>query len=339
MVHKPLGSQGSLSDWMMPDHAALHALDGLDHVVDWARLEALCAGIYASRNGRPSTPIRVLLRALLLGAWYGLSDVKLEAALVRDLLFRRFCGLSMNDGAPDHSTLSRFRAQLVEKRLWKTIFEEVNRQLTAQNIIIAQGQVSIIDASVVEAHQARAHTGRDGRPTQDPEAGWHVKGSGRKKTSTYGYSVHVNCDEDGFILKQDVTSGAVHDSQKREELMTGHESELYADSAYASAKTDADLAARGCRNRVQRKGYRNRPISDEDRARNKQIAFTRGRVEAIFGSYKSPQHRNARKTRFLGLLKNVTQFGLMAMMHNLQKAARFVALYGILQQKPQENYA
>jgi transposase len=138
MAHKQRSKQGNLSDWMMPDHAALHALDGLETVVDWSQLEGLCAGIYASKTGRPSTPIAILLRALLLGAWYGLSDVKLEAALVRDLLFRKFCGLAMNDTAPDHSTLSRFRSQLVEKALWERIFDEVNQQLMAQHIIITQ---------------------------------------------------------------------------------------------------------------------------------------------------------------------------------------------------------
>jgi len=339
MAQKQLSRQGSLSDWLMPDHAALHVLDGLESVVDWSRLERLCEGIYASKTGRPSTPIRVLLRALLLGAWYGLSDVKLETGLARDLLFRRFCGLGMNDSAPDHSTLSRFRSQLMEKGLWQGIFDEVNRQLMAQQIIITQGQVSIIDATVVEAHQSRPHTGKDGKPTQDPDAGWHVKGAAEKKTFTYGYSIHVNCDEDGFILKQDTTSGEVHDSQKRADLMTGNESELYADSAYASAKTDADLQARGVKNCVQKKGYRNHPLSEENKARNREIGFTRGRVEAIFGSYKSPQHRNCRKSRFLGLLKNATQFGLMAIMHNLQKAVRFVECYGLCTLQPQENCA
>lgn len=337
MSQKQRSKQSNLSDWMMPDHAALHALDGLDSVVDWSRLEGLCATIYASRTGRPSTPVAVLLRALLLGAWYGLSDVKLEAALVRDLLFRKFCGLAMNDTAPDHSTLSRFRGHLVAKALWQTIFDEVNSQLMAQHIIIRQGAVSIIDATVVEAHQARPHKDKNGSDTRDSEAGWHVKGDEGKKKFTYGYSIHVNCDEDGFIMKQETTRGEVHDSQMREALMTGAESELYADSAYASAKTDADLIAHGVKNNVQKKGYRNHPLNEENKARNKEIGFTRGRVEAIFGSYKL--HRNLRKTRLMGLLKNAKHFGLAAIMHNLQKAARFVERYGLLSTKTRENCA
>jgi IS5 family transposase len=337
MAHRVLSEQGNLSDWMMPDHDALHELDGLAAVVDWARLEGLCAGIYSSGTGRPSYPLGVLLRSLLLGVWYGLSDVKLEKQLVRDLLFRKFCGLSLNESAPDHSTLSRFRTQLMEKKLWEPLLEEVNRQLAARHIIIKEGQVSIIDATVVEAHQSRPHQREDGSTTQDPDAGWHVKGEEGKKKYTYGYSIHVNCDEDGFILKQDTTAGSVHDSQRREALMTGHESELYADSAYASVKTDADLKARGVKNNVQKKGRRNHPLSEADTERNKEIGFTRGRVEAIFGSHKL--HRNLRKTRFLGLLKNTMHFALAAIIHNLQKAARFVERYGLLPMPLRQNYA
>ncbi|MBT5001675.1 MAG: hypothetical protein HOI86_01010 [Tateyamaria sp.] len=33
----------------------------------------------------------MLFRALLLGLWYDLSDVKLEAQLARNSMFRRFC--------------------------------------------------------------------------------------------------------------------------------------------------------------------------------------------------------------------------------------------------------
>ena len=129
MAHKKMGTQGNLTDWMMPDHVLLHALESLEHVVDWTRLESLCEKIYASKTGRPSAPIRVLLQALLLGVWYGLSDVKLEAALARDLLFPKFYGLSMNDTARDHSTLSRLRTQLVKRGLREGILQEVNRQL------------------------------------------------------------------------------------------------------------------------------------------------------------------------------------------------------------------
>ena len=51
-------------------------------------------------------------------------------------------------------------------------------------------------------------------------AGWHVKDDSRgRPKSTYGYSVHAGVDEDGFIHRQSVTPGNVHDSQERDTLL------------------------------------------------------------------------------------------------------------------------
>lgn len=334
MAQRSENKQLSLTDYLLPDHAALHDLDDVMGVLDWPRLEALLAPIYAKAAGRPSYPHGVMLRALLLGAWYHLSDVKLELTLARDLLFRKFCNLRMEDSVPDHSTLSRFRTQVMQHGVWDGLLAEVNAQLMRQNIMIKTGQVSIIDATVVEAHQSRPHQRADGSSTQDAEAGWSVKQKPDGTTrSVYGYSVHTNVDEDGFVQKQTVTAGNVHDSTQRDALLTGHEAQLYADSAYASKATDALLAERGIDNQVQRKGYRNQPLSALDRARNKIIAVTRGRIEPVFGDWK--QFRGLHKTRFMGRLKNAVHCGIIAIMHNLTKAARFVARYGLPQQNPQ----
>jgi transposase, IS5 family len=87
-------------------------VDGVEALLDWRRLEALMAAIYASGTGRPSYPLLSLFRALLLGVWYGLSDVGLSKSLARDLLFRKFCRLELDAGTPDDTTLGRFRDKL-----------------------------------------------------------------------------------------------------------------------------------------------------------------------------------------------------------------------------------
>jgi IS5 family transposase len=80
------------------EHASLRGLDDAEAVLDWAKLEHLMAGIYASKTGRPSYPLLTLLRASLLGIWYRLSDVELAQTLFRDLLFRKFCHLELGGG-------------------------------------------------------------------------------------------------------------------------------------------------------------------------------------------------------------------------------------------------
>jgi len=310
------------------DHPALCELDFADLVLNWERLDMLMRDIYNSPKGRSSYPLLTLFRSLLLGVWYNLSDQQLAKTLARDLLFRKFCRLELGAGTPDDSTLGRFRQKLVEHNLWEKLLGEINLQLEEKNIIMTEGRINIIDATPVEASQSGSGKGKDGTPKKDSEAGWHVKKNSRgKQTSTYGFSVHTGVDEDGFVHRQTVTSGNVHDSQERDSLLLGDESELYADPAYSSVETREKLNKFGIEDKVQRKGYRDNPISEEDIERNEEIAVTRSGGERPFATYK--RVFGLARTRFMGLAKNLTFYGIAAMALNIQKAARFLKRYGL----------
>lgn len=312
------------------EHPSLQGLDGAEAVLDWAKLEHIMSGIYASKTGRPSYPLLTLLRASLLGIWYRLSDVELAQTLFRDLLFRKFCHLELGGSVPDASTIGRFRAKLVEHDLWETLLGEVNRQLEAKHIIMTEGRINIIDATPVEAAQSGPGKGADDQLKRDKDAGWHVKADSRgNMKSTYGYSVHTGVDEDGFIHRQTVTPGNAHDSTERDTLLLGDEAALYADAAYSSRATRKKLERFGIKDRVQRKGYRGHPLSDANAARNDEIAVTRSGGERPFATYKS--RYGLARTRLMGLAINLTFYGLAAIAHNIQKGAKFLLLYGLLE--------
>ena len=310
------------------DHPILRSLDDTEALLDWSQIDYLLSSIYSSKTGRPSYPLLTLFRSLLLGIWYDLSDVQLAQCLYRDLLFRKFCRLELGGEVPEASTLGRFRTQLVETDWWDRLLAEINGQLEVKNIIMTQGRINIIDATPVEAAQSGPGKGVDGEPTRDPDAGWHVKNDSRgNKKSTYGFSVHTGVDEDGFIHRQSVTPGNVHDSQERDTLLLGDETALYADAAYRSQATRDKLDRLGIKDQVQRKGYRNTPLSCADQIRNKMIAVTRAGGERPFATYK--QHYGLARTRFMGLAKNITVYGLAAMAANIRKGAKFLTLYGL----------
>ncbi len=315
------------------EHPSLQGLDGAESVLDWQKLEQVMVGIYAGKTGRPSYPLLTLLRASLLGIWYRLSDVELAQTLFRDLLFRKFCHLELGGDVPDATTIGRFRSKLVEHDLWEVLLGEVNHQLEAKHIIMTEGRINIIDATPVEAAQSGPGKGADKKPTRDPEAGWHVKADSRGTLkSTYGYSIHTGVDEDGFIHRQTVTPGNVHDSVERDTLLLGDEAALYADAAYSSQATRDKLAKFGIADRVQRKGYRSHLLSEADKSRNAEIAVTRSGGERPFATYKS--RYGLRRTRLMGLAKNLTLFGLAAVAHNIQKGAKFVLLFGLKEPAP-----
>ncbi len=310
------------ADVMIADHEALHALDDLEALFDWASFEKPLKRLYPGTTGRPSHPLLMLFRILLLQHLHGVSsDVQMEKLLARDLLFRKFCGLAADAQPPSHDTISRFRRKLAGAGLWEQLLEVINTQLAAHHLLIKEGQVSIMDATIIEAHQARGER-------KDAEAGWCVKRDSRgKETATYGFKIHTNCDEDGFILRQDVTAGNIYDGHKREDLLTGEESQLYADSVYDSKEGRQELARRGVQNRIQRKGCRHKKLSQKDRDWNDEVGVMRAVIEHQFAEYKA--RYGLRRTRFMGQLMNACHAGLMAIAHNMKKGLRFYQLYGL----------
>lgn len=309
--------QKSLADAAIVDHIALQELDSLKEMIDWLAIEGLLVGIHAKARGEKAWPPLMMFKALLLQSWYGLSDPALDKQLARDLLFRRFIELDLSEAVPDHSTFWRFRQKLEQQDLLGKLLESVNQQLSSLGLYIKHGEVSIVDASVIEAKPCRPNKDKQGESTQDSEAAWNVKnGSDGKRKSPYGYKAPMNVDEDGFIKAVGFTAGNVYDSQCFIALLDGDESAVYADSAYASEGHDTWLAKRRVGNRILKRAYRNRPLTEIDREFNRTHAGVRSTVERVFGVLK--QHYGMGKARYLGLARNHTRVMLMGMAYNLK---------------------
>ena len=72
---------------------------------------------------------------------------------------------------------------------------------------------------------------------------------------------------------------------------------------------------------------RNNPLSAENSKRNDEIAVIRAGGERPFATYKS--RYGLARTRFIGLAKNMTAYGIAAIAHNVRKGAKFLTLYGL----------
>src|SRR5215469_4589624 len=149
--------QLSLADGLV--RGANNFLGEADGLIDWSEIEQQLEGIYSASKGRPSYPLLTLFKAMLLQQWYGLSDSWTEEAITDSISFRRFVGLSLAEAVPDHSTLSRFRAQLGNR--FTKLQEAFNRQLDRRGLIVRQG--TLIDASFVQSSSRKSQV--------DPEAG------------------------------------------------------------------------------------------------------------------------------------------------------------------------
>lgn len=326
--------QLSLADALASEHSALKVLDEVHDLIDWDRIEGMLSCIHANKKGEQAWPPLLMFKAMLLQSWYNLSDPKLEEQLARDLLFRRFVGLSLADSVPDHSTLWRFRNHQSMEKLQDALLKEINDQLAEKSLYVKTGAISIVDASVIQAQRNRPNKDKKGNNTQDADAGYNVKmGSDGKPKTTYGFKAHVNVDEDGFVQAMEFTAGNVHDSQVFTELLSGDEEKVFADSAYASEKTNAWLREKNIDNGVLERAYRNKPLTHEQKQRNKMLSRTRYIIERFFGIAKL--HYGMTKARYVGLARNKMRVAMICMAQNIKRG---VSLQREID-RAQESYA
>lgn len=288
-------------------------LDRLDAALDWPALEAIVAGIYASREGGLAYPLLTYLKLLLLQQWHGLSDEGLEAAVDDRLSFRRFAGIPLSESVPDHSSIWRFREELAKRGLAERLLAGVNRQLDAKGLILRRG--TLIDATILEA-AVRPPGGDAGEVSgRDPQAGW-TKKNGK---SRFGHKAHAAVDEgSGLVRQTSMTPADVHDSVEADGLVQGDEAAVYADKAYDSEARRAGLRARGVEPRIMYQARRDRPLKPWQKAFNKAVAPIRAGVERLFATMK--RGYGYRRARYLGLARNGVQLQAMCAAINLRRA-------------------
>ena len=83
----------------------------------------------------PTSPL-VLFKMMLLKTWYNLSDMGVEDMVNDTFSANAFCGLRVEDTVPDHSTLSRFRSELSEKRAMNRLLKQLNAQLERHGLCV-----------------------------------------------------------------------------------------------------------------------------------------------------------------------------------------------------------
>ena len=76
-----------------------------------------------AQTGRPSTPVEVVLRLLVVKRLYGWSDADAERFVADSLVLRRFCRLAL-EPVPDHTTPLRW-ANLIRPATMHRLLDRV----------------------------------------------------------------------------------------------------------------------------------------------------------------------------------------------------------------------
>lgn len=96
---------------------------------------------------------------------------------------------------------------------------------------------------------------------------------------------------------------------------------LYADSAYYSEKTIIGLKELGYKTNICEKGYRNAPLTEKQKVRNRKISHVRSRVEHVFGYM--VQH-GGKAIRTIGIERARAKIGLMNLVYNMARALALI---------------
>jgi IS5 family transposase len=129
----------------------------------------------------------------------------------------------------------------------------------------------------------------------------------------FGMKAHVGTDtRRGLVHRVIVTNASVHDSRVMDDLLSGEETVVYGDKAYADEVKMNKYRERGIEWCISRKGSRSRPLSDKDREWNHVHNRIRAKGEHAFHVVKCLW--NYRKVRYKGLAKDAAQmFSLFAL--------------------------
>ena len=332
-----MGQQGF---WDFSDrHQKLAAQKGflleLDELVPWEVFRPLLARLHdkprKSQAGRKPIDVIVMFKLLVLQQMYNISDDELEYQVNDRLSFMRFLHLGLEDRVPDSKTVWLFKERLRQAGLVEELFEQFASYLTGAGYQAQCGQ--IVDATLVpvpKQHNRQAENEQikqgevpadwENQPhklsQKDVDARWTKK----RGVSYYGYKNHISRDAGhGFIRRYKVTDAAVHDSKVLGHLLDGDNSddEIWADSAYLSAAIVEVLSWMGFTSHINERAYRNRPLSDEQKAANRERSKTRSKVEHVFGAMVNEMGGKAIRT--IGLARATALLGLKNLTYNLKR--------------------
>lgn len=291
-----------------------------------------------SNAGAKPYDVVMMFKIMILQRYYGLGDTQIEYQVLDRLSFKKFLGIESGDKVPDEKTVWAFRENITNSGLVEDIFKQFTEFLESKNLIMNEGKM--VDASFTIAPRQRNTREenkiiKEGRGDElwndepnkkrhkDIDARWTKKNN----ETFYGYKNHAKVDtKSKFIDKYNVTNASVHDSQPLDDLLTetDKEQDFYADSAYTGQEQEIVISKYKMKNKVHEKGYRNKKLTDEQKASNREKSRTRARVEHVFGFME--QSMNGLFLRSVGMVRATSIIGLINLTYNLFRYEQVVRL-------------
>lgn len=304
---------------------------GIDFEIFREILENSLIKLAKGKGGRPPYDYVLMFKILILQRFYNLSDDQVEYQVCDRLSFMRFLNLTISDDVPDSKTVWNFREQLTDLNVVEKLFARFILELESLSLIINEGK--IIDASFVEVPKQRNN--REDNKTiksgeipekwktedninklaqKDVDARWTKKNF----ENFYGYKNHILIDSvSKFITAFIISSASVHDSQVVGEILGDKDKgqDFYADSAYLGEDQEKIYEQHELKTHIIEKGYKNKPLTEEQKKNNIEKSRVRVRVEHIFGFMEKSMNRMY--LHAVGAKRIESAIGMMNLTYNM----------------------
>ena len=266
-------------------------LELMKQKIDWKPFVPLVKSVFHDDEfigGRPHTNEVLVVRSMLLQAWYSLSDQELEFQCHDRLSFRNF--LDFPENVPDFSTIWKIRDRLKDAGVDAQIWTELQKQLDEKGYEIKKGVIQ--DAAFIEADLGRK---RYFKEKQAKKKGEKIEYTEKQKQHIdkdasfsvkhgqvhYGYKNHIKLDVDNhFIRELEVTTASLHDGEI--DLVERGDKSAYRDKGYFGKK----LKAGNVKDMTMKRGTRAGKLNGGEQKRNKMISRIRAPGERPFGVIK-----------------------------------------------------
>jgi IS5 family transposase len=290
-------------------------LADMDRIIPWPEMTAAVQTVYpkiSENGGRPPIPLERMLRIYFLQLWFNLSDPAVEEALYDSVAMRSFVGIDLGvEGAPDETTVCKFRHLLERNKLGKTLLKAVNEHLRRSGIKIANG--TIVDATIIGAPSSTKN--KDGK--RDPEMHQVAKGN----QWYFGMKAHIGVDSKTKLIHTILASAAnVADALALPHLLHGKETRVWGDQAYRGQKDAMRAAAPRARDFTNQRYRWGSRIDEAIKATNRTKSRVRAKVEHTIGVIK--RVFGFQKVRYRGLAKNLHRLEVTAALANLYTVRR-----------------
>jgi IS5 family transposase len=326
--------QLSFFDYAMKDQGgkkSIKFLSEMKQIIPFEAIESILIKeeVYKIRDprdgGRPPIPAKILIGALFLQNWYGLSDPMTEELIHDRISFRKFLDIKDEDNIPDETTICKFRGKLIEKKLLKKIFEEVKKMMIKKNLILNEG--TLVDATLIHSSQPKRKRDDKGKVISNKAYDTEATYTSKRGAKHHGHKMHIATDTNGIIKEVIGTTASTHDSTQFDKLTKDEKRAVFADSGYMSQKRKRRLRDEGIFNGiVERRVKGQSKLRAKQSRNNKRFAKLRGLVELPFAFIK--HHMNFRVSRYLGVDKNQEHFHLIAACYNLRRTPALVRSSG-----------